>query len=74
MHSLFNVYQRAIACLQRVDGLPALCLRLYLAPIFLMAGFNKLAHFDSTVAWFGNADWGVGFANAGCDGKPCDCG
>lgn len=60
MHCLFNAYQRTITCLQRFDGLPALGLRLYLAPIFLIAGFNKLAHFDSTVAWFGNADWGLG--------------
>jgi len=25
-----------------------------------MAGTSKLNHFDSTVAWFGNADWGLG--------------
>lgn len=43
-----------------VDGLPALALRLYLAPIFWMAGSNKLAHFSDTVAWFGNTEWGLG--------------
>ena len=25
-----------------------------------MAGTNKLAGFENTVAWFGNADWGLG--------------
>ncbi|TNF32744.1 MAG: DoxX family protein [Gammaproteobacteria bacterium] len=60
MHALFNAYQRLLHTLRHLDGLPALGLRLYLAPIFLIAGFNKLAHFDDTVAWFGNADWGLG--------------
>lgn len=40
--------------------LPSLLLRLYLAPVFWIAGTNKLAHFDSTVEWFGNPDWGLG--------------
>ncbi|BFM10101.1 DoxX family protein [Simiduia litorea] len=43
-----------------LDGLPALAIRLYLVPVFWMAGTSKLNHFDSTVAWFGNADWGLG--------------
>ncbi|MBV1929261.1 MAG: DoxX family protein [Gammaproteobacteria bacterium] len=43
-----------------VDFLAPLCLRLYLAPIFWMAGTQKLGHFSSTVEWFGNADWGLG--------------
>jgi uncharacterized membrane protein YphA (DoxX/SURF4 family) len=25
-----------------------------------MAGTNKLAHFDDTVNWFGNMQWGLG--------------
>lgn len=55
--------QRYLACgasLSGVDGLPALALRLYLAPVFWMAGSSKLNNFDSTVEWFGNADWGLG--------------
>lgn len=40
--------------------LTAITLRLYLIPIFWMAGFNKYQHFDDTVAWFGNDDWGLG--------------
>ena len=27
---------------------------------FLMAGSRKLSDMDSTIAWFGNADWGLG--------------
>ena len=42
------------------DGLPALALRLYLVPIFWMAGTNKLMHFSNIVEWFGNTDWGLG--------------
>ena len=42
------------------DGIAPLLLRLYLAPIMLQAGYNKLAHFEDTAAWFGNPDWGLG--------------
>lgn len=41
-------------------NIASLALRLYLAPIFWMAGMNKLNAFDSTVDWFGNPDWGLG--------------
>lgn len=43
-----------------VDFVAPLLLRLYLVPIFWMAGTRKLAGFDDTVAWFGNPDWGLG--------------
>lgn len=43
-----------------VDFLGPLALRLYLFPIFWMAGTNKFNSFDSTVEWFGNPDWGLG--------------
>ncbi|MEA3641236.1 MAG: DoxX family protein [Lamprobacter sp.] len=45
---------------RRVDFIAPLLLRLYLAPIFWMAGTKKFADFESTVAWFGNPDWGLG--------------
>lgn len=45
---------------QAFDFVAPLLLRLYLAPVFWMAGWNKLASFDSTVQWFGNPDWGLG--------------
>ncbi|MEX1670126.1 DoxX family protein [Zhongshania guokunii] len=43
-----------------VDGLPALGLRLYLVPVFWMAGSSKMASFSATAEWFGNPDWGLG--------------
>jgi putative oxidoreductase len=43
-----------------LDFVPSLLLRIYLAPIFWMAGTQKAAHFADTVEWFGNAEWGLG--------------
>jgi uncharacterized membrane protein YphA (DoxX/SURF4 family) len=37
---------------RKIDFLGPLALRLYLVPIFWMAGTSKLAHFESTVEWF----------------------
>lgn len=45
---------------RQVDFLAPLALRLYLAPILLMAGYSKFNSFENTVAWFGNAEWGLG--------------
>ncbi len=42
------------------DFIAPLMLRLYLAPIFWMAGTNKLNDMQGTIAWFGNAEWGLG--------------
>ncbi|MBE1302074.1 MAG: DoxX family membrane protein [Alteromonadaceae bacterium] len=42
------------------EGLAPLFLRLYLAPIMIQAGWNKMSHFNDTAAWFGNPDWGLG--------------
>ena len=42
------------------DFLGPLALRLYLVPIFWMAGTKKLADMDSIIEWFGNPDWGLG--------------
>ena len=44
----------------QVDFLAPLLLRLYLAPVFYMAGMQKFDHFGSVVEWFGNPDWGLG--------------
>ena len=60
MHSLFSLYQHAINRSQLWSGVAPLLLRLYLAPVLAQAGWNKYQHFDDTVAWFGNADWGLG--------------
>jgi len=45
---------------RQLDFLAPLLLRLYLGPVFISAGINKLVAWDNTVAWFGNADWGLG--------------
>ena len=49
-----------LSALRHLDGLPILLIRLYLVPIFWMAGTSKLLHFEDTVAWFGNTDAGLG--------------
>ena len=57
-----NLIQRAnelLDYLQPGELFAALALRLYLAPIFWMAGTRKLKDIDSTIAWFANADWGL---------------
>ena len=60
MQAVLSCYQRAISASQYLSGLAPLLLRLYLTPVLLQAGWNKYQHFDNTVAWFGNADWGLG--------------
>jgi uncharacterized membrane protein YphA (DoxX/SURF4 family) len=42
------------------DFLGPLALRLYLVPVFWVAGTNKLAGMDNVIEWFGNSDWGLG--------------
>ncbi len=43
-----------------MDFLAPLAIRLYLVPIFWMAGSKKFANFSDTVEWFGNEEWGLG--------------
>jgi uncharacterized membrane protein YphA (DoxX/SURF4 family) len=43
-----------------VDFIAPLLLRLYLAPVFWMAGTQKFVNFTATAEWFGNADAGLG--------------
>lgn len=43
-----------------LDFIAPLLLRLYLVPIFWMAGSKKIINFSETVDWFGNEDWGLG--------------
>ena len=45
---------------RQADFLAPLLLRLYLAPIFWMAGTSKFNSFEDTAAWFGNSEWGLG--------------
>lgn len=58
--SLVSFYQKSLHASRLFDGLAPLALRIYLAPVLMQAGYNKLAHFEDTVAWFANPDWGLG--------------
>lgn len=73
MPLLISLYNKFLNKLPNFDGVPALLLRLYLAPVFIMAGFSKtqllnedvsgIASFmadPNIIAWFGNSDWGLG--------------
>ncbi|MBB1438214.1 DoxX family protein [Shewanella sp. SG41-4] len=60
MQMLSGLYQQFLNVIKHTDGLAALLLRLYLAPVLMQAGYNKLSHFEDTAAWFGNTDWGLG--------------
>ncbi|MGQ0503149.1 MAG: HvfX family Cu-binding RiPP maturation protein [Panacagrimonas sp.] len=57
---LRRIYADGLGTLSRFDFIAPLLLRLYLAPIFWMAGWSKLQNFDDTVEWFGNSEWGLG--------------
>jgi putative oxidoreductase len=69
MESLLTLYyqfkQQLYQIVKHVDGIPALALRIYLVPIFWMAGTKKidlstLMPYQNTVDWFGNPEWGLG--------------
>lgn len=53
-------FQQVFLKIQTLDGLAPLLLRIYLAPIFIKAGYGKLMSLEDTAAYFGNADWGLG--------------
>ncbi|WP_018692565.1 HvfX family Cu-binding RiPP maturation protein [Algicola sagamiensis] len=57
---LASMYDGVLSKAGCLDGLAPLLLRLYLAPVMIQAGWNKLSHFESTAEWFGNAEWGLG--------------
>lgn len=50
----------ALEKLKFLDFVGPLALRLYLVPIFWLAGINKYMHMEDTITWFGNAEWGLG--------------
>lgn len=69
----YKFYQAFINKLPVFDGIPALLIRLFLAPVFIMAGYSKLQFGSPDVSglsvlvvnpniieWFGNAEWGLG--------------
>jgi uncharacterized membrane protein YphA (DoxX/SURF4 family) len=60
MIGLLNRLQDQLDSLRALDFLAPLAMRLYLVPILWMAGTTKLDDMDSTIAWFGNPEWGLG--------------
>ncbi|HEX6930200.1 MAG TPA: DoxX family protein [Gammaproteobacteria bacterium] len=55
-----NRFQDWLDSTRKLDFLGPLALRLYLAPVFWVAGTNKIGGFENVVEWFGNTDWGLG--------------
>ncbi|TRX56853.1 DoxX family protein [Thalassomonas sp. M1454] len=71
--NIISLFNKTIAKLLKGDAIPAILLRLYLAPVFIIAGYNKMQFSNhdlnfieqlfadpSIVAWFGNSEWGLG--------------
>lgn len=57
MIALFNKLQDLLDATRAVDFLGPLALRLYLVPVFWVAGNNKLSGMDNVIMWF---DQGLG--------------
>tara|TARA_R110002110_G_scaffold91264_2_gene237652 strand:- start:278697 stop:279287 length:591 start_codon:yes stop_codon:yes gene_type:complete len=55
-----SIHNAIFSRLQFYDGFAVLGLRLYLVPVFWMAGTQKIANMDQTIEWFGNPEWGLG--------------
>lgn len=70
---MFVFFQKLLDKFQSLDFLGSVALRLYLAPIFWMAGYKKLSSMDSTISWFTSmnipypeiAAWTVALVEAG---------
>lgn len=60
LSQLYTRYKGLLTHTLPFDGLAPLLLRLFLAPIFIQAGYGKLSALDTTAAWFGNPDYGLG--------------
>jgi uncharacterized membrane protein YphA (DoxX/SURF4 family) len=56
----YRLHNLVFPRLQHLDGLAPLAIRLFLVPVFWMAGTQKIAGMEQTVEWFGNPDWGLG--------------
>lgn len=54
MIKCISKFQDILDCTRSIDFLAPLALRLYLVPIFWMAGTKKLSSFDDIVTWFGS--------------------
>jgi putative oxidoreductase len=52
--------QKMMDLSHHLSFLAPLALRLYLVPVFWVAGMNKVNTFPDIVEWFGNKEWGLG--------------
>ena len=52
LQTLSQYYSRGLSALSHVEGLGPLLLRIYLAPIFIIAGGHKLSAIESTAGYF----------------------
>ncbi|AOS95507.1 DoxX [Microbulbifer aggregans] len=57
INAFYRVFLRLVG---RFDWLGPLALRLFLAPILILAGMNKLGSIEEVATWFGSPDWGLG--------------
>lgn len=60
MQNILLRMRRWLEAINVVDFLGPLAIRLYLVPVFWVAGTNKLKGMDNVISWFGNPDWGLG--------------
>ena len=65
INKFYGLENTVVTRVSILEGIAPLLLRLYLVPIFWMAGTHKidlttLMPYANTVAWFGNPDWGLG--------------
>jgi putative oxidoreductase len=64
MHAIagwyYGLHTAIFSRMRHLDGLAPLAMRLYLVPVFWMAGSQKIVGMDNTIEWFGNPDWGLG--------------
>lgn len=60
MIRLLERLQDILDAFRAIDFLAPLALRLYLVPVFWVAGVEKITGFENIVEWFGNPDWGLG--------------
>jgi uncharacterized membrane protein YphA (DoxX/SURF4 family) len=56
----YIIHNAIFSRLRYLGGLAPLAMRLFLVPVFWMAGTQKIAGMEHTIEWFGNADWGLG--------------
>ncbi len=60
MKALLITLHSLIDKTRQIDFLAPLMLRMYLVPVFWMAGTKKIEGFEGIVEWFGNTEWGLG--------------